>query len=219
MSRIGEMYETVTAPVTTFRNLPAWRISCMRFESQHPIAGAGWRGTLETLVVMAFFASFGLAWAEVAARAPGASPPYRSPVTEEVKSRPPVPSTWLIDGFNVLHVGLLGGRDRSEWWTGARREELLQKVGHFDDRCAELWVVFDGPRPEAADAASSGSTGERLRQVFAISADAWLVERVAASEDPGRIAVVTADRQVAGRVRHRGAQVHSPSDFLARCSG
>ena len=191
----------------------------MRFESEHLVAGPGWWGALETLAVVALFMSFGLAWAEIAARAPGAGAPYRTPVTEDMKSRLPVPSTWLIDGFNVLHVGLLGGRDRSEWWTGARREELLEKARHFDDPCAELWVVFDGPRPEVAGAASTGSGGERLRQVFAASADAWLVERVAASEDPGRIAVVTADRQVAARVRHRGAQVHSPRNFLARCSG
>jgi predicted RNA-binding protein with PIN domain len=185
---------------------------------EHLIVRPGWRGALETLAVVAFFMSFGLAWAEVAARAPDPRPPYPAPVAEEVKSQPRAPSTWLIDGFNVLHVGLLGGRDRSDWWTEARREELLERVVCFDDPDAELWVVFDGPRPEVADAASTGSGGERIRRVFAASADAWLVERVGASEEPGRIAVVTADRQVAGRVRHRGAQVHSPRDFLARCS-
>lgn len=191
----------------------------MRCESKRPKAGPGWRGALETLAVVAFFASFGLAWAEVAARAPDTQPPYPAPVAEDPKNLPNVPSTWLIDGFNVLHVGLLGGRDRSEWWTADRRAELLARVAHFDDAGAELWVVFDGPRPEVADPAGADSGGERLRQVFAASADAWLVERVGAAEDPGRIAVVTADRQVAGRVRHRGAQVRSPRDFLARCNG
>jgi predicted RNA-binding protein with PIN domain len=181
--------------------------------------GRGWRGALEALAVVVFFASFGLAWAEVEARAPGVPPPYPHPVVEDVKSRPPTPSMWLIDGFNVLHVGLLGGRDRSEWWTAARRDQLLEKVARFDDPRAQVWVVFDGPRPEVATAEDADQSGEGPRRVFAASADAWLVERVAAAEDPERIAVVTADRQVAGRVRHRGAQVHSPRDFLARCSG
>jgi predicted RNA-binding protein with PIN domain len=185
--------------------------------------GAGWWGVLETLAVVATFASFGLAWAEIETRASGEGPSYAHPVAVEVKSLRPTPSTWLIDGFNVLHTSLLGGRDRNEWWTGARRDELLERVARFDDPRAEVWVVFDGPRPEAADTAGAHPGDEpgdeRPRRVFATSADAWLVAQVRASEDPERIAVVTADRQVASRVRQRGAQVHSPRDFLARCSG
>jgi hypothetical protein len=34
---------------------------------------------------------------------------------------------------------------------------------------------------------------------------------------PERVPVVTADRQLAGRARHRGAEVVSPLRFLARC--
>jgi len=122
------------------------------------------------------------------------------------------PTIWLVDGYNVIHAAVLGGKDRSEWWTGSRRRELLERAAGFDAD-AEVWIVFDGPDDSAAAAESSGP-----RCVFADSADDWLVDRVRRAEDPAAIAVVTADRQVAGRARGRGARVVSPKDFLARCS-
>ena len=119
---------------------------------------------------------------------------------------------WLVDGYNVLHAGVLGGRDRSQWWTGSRRRELLERVAGFDTD-AEIWIVFDGPDDPGAASESPG-----VHCVFAVSADDWLVDRVRKAEDPSEIAVVTADRQVAGRARGKGAQVVSPKDFLARCT-
>jgi hypothetical protein len=112
----------------------------------------------------------------------------------------------------VLHAGPLGGRDRSEWWTAPRRDELLEIAARFDDRSAEVWVVFDGPREADVRDDTRGP-----HPVFAPSADAWLLERVRAADDPSRIAIVTADRKVADRARHRGARVYAPRDFLARC--
>jgi len=118
---------------------------------------------------------------------------------------------WLVDGYNVLHAGVLGGRDRSGWWTGSRRRELIERVAGFTGT-AEIWIVFDGPDDPAAGPEPPG-----LHCVFAASADDWLIDRVRSAEDPTQIAVVTADRQIAGRARGRGAQVISPRDFLARC--
>jgi len=120
------------------------------------------------------------------------------------------PTIWLVDGYNVLHAAVLGGKDRSEWWTGSRRRELLERVSGFD---AEVWIVFDGPDDSGTEAELPGP-----RCVFAASADDWLVDRVRSAEDPAAIAVVTADRQVAGRARGRGARIVSPKDFLARCA-
>jgi predicted RNA-binding protein with PIN domain len=122
------------------------------------------------------------------------------------------PTIWLVDGYNVLHAAVLGGKDRSEWWTHSRRRELLERAAGFDAD-AEVWIVFDGPDDSGATAESGGP-----HCVFADSADDWLVDRVRRADDPAEIAVVTADRQVAGRARGRGAQVVSPRDFLARCS-
>jgi rRNA-processing protein FCF1 len=42
---------------------------------------------------------------------------------------------------------------------------------------------------------------------------------VRSAQDPARIAVVTADKQLADRARHRGARVYSPRAFLDRCTG
>ena len=122
------------------------------------------------------------------------------------------PTIWLVDGYNVLHAAVLGGRDRSEWWSASRRRELLERVSGFAAD-AEVWIVFDGPDDLGAAAEPLGS-----RCVFATSADDWLVDRVGRAEDPSAIAVVTADRKVAGRARSRGARVVSPRDFLARCA-
>jgi len=122
------------------------------------------------------------------------------------------PSVWLVDGYNVLHAGVLRGRDRARWWTEPRRRELLERVSGFDAE-AEVWVVFDGPGDSNAALDPHGT-----HCVFAKSADAWLIERVRSAEDPAAIAVVTSDRQVAGRARGRGARVVSPRDFLSRCA-
>lgn len=199
-------------------------------------------GALETLAIIGCFAASGLAWAaiewnlappigDVASRAnyaggvidesPSSSPPGQfaaaaeastSRSTSRSSSALRQPAVWLIDGFNVLHAGLLGGRDRSKWWTESKRRELLDRVERFEDIEAELWIVFDGRRP-----APESGEAVRPRCVFAPSADTWLVERVRQAADPAGLAVVTADRQVGGRVRSRGAQVVSPRDFLARC--
>ena len=166
-------------------------------------------GILETLGVLAAFVAFGLGWAEIVARAPGDGSPYPAQMVDDAGTEP---SVWLLDGFNVLHAGPLGGRDRSEWWTAPRRDELLEIAARFDDRSAEVWVVFDGPRE-----ADTPEDARGPHPVFAPSADAWLLERIRAADDPGAIAIVTADRKVADRARHRGARVYSPRDFLARC--
>jgi predicted RNA-binding protein with PIN domain len=119
---------------------------------------------------------------------------------------------WLIDGFNVLHTVLLGGQDRSEWWRAPGRSRLLDRVRRFDDPRAEICVVFDGSLKAEQDEGC-----ERVQVVFADPADDWLVKRVRGAEDPSRIAVVTADRKLAGRCSHAGAVVVAPRDFLGRC--
>ena len=44
-----------------------------------------------------------------------------------------------------------------------------------------------------------------------------LLDRVRAAADPTRVRIVTADRQLANRARHRGAEVVAPHAFVARC--
>jgi hypothetical protein len=168
------------------------------------------RGALETLAVLAAFQVFGLAVAAWS-RPPSYPAPPVSATDEE-------PRLWLVDGFNVLHAGVLSGRDRRDWWTRPRREALLGRIAGFDAPGAEIWVVFDGPRSEAD--ADPGTPAPGVRPVFAPSADAWLLQRVReAAAGSLAVAVVTADRSLADRARHRGARIVSPRAFLARCAG
>ena len=120
---------------------------------------------------------------------------------------------WLVDGFNVLHAGVLRGNDRRGWWREEVRARLLERVAAFENAAAELWVVFDGPGP-GGDAERES---QRPRVVFAPSADEWLLETVRSTPDPASVVIVTADRQLADRARHRGARIVSPRAFLARC--
>jgi predicted RNA-binding protein with PIN domain len=167
-----------------------------------------------TLAIGAGFVAVGLAWAAVESglRQPDeVCAPIAYAAFEMTRCETRI---WLVDGYNVLHAGVLGGRDRSEWWTGARRRELLERASGFDDDGAEVWIVFDGPDDPGPEDEPRGP-----HCVFAASADDWLVDRVRKAEDPSVIAVVTADRQVAGRARGRGARIVTPTDFLARCTG
>lgn len=121
---------------------------------------------------------------------------------------------WLVDGFNVLHVGMLRGRDRTEWWKRERRQELLARAERFQSghREADVLVVFDGAHPPEAPHDGDVSV------VFAPSADEWLVGAVRGAERAESIAVVTADRRLADRVRRRGASVVAPRSFISACT-
>lgn len=191
---------------------------------QEPAASAGaacLRGVAHSLLVVAAVVVVGLggAWGlrEASRGAAGAclwgdaaAPGCDLPGMDERPGEAPR-QRWLVDGFNVLHVAILQGRSRGAWWRGEGRRQLLERAGRFAEPDAEVWVVFDGPRAPA-DAPEG-----RPRVVFAPSADAWLLREVGAAPEPGRLTVVTADRSLADRARHRGAQVVSPREFLERC--
>jgi predicted RNA-binding protein with PIN domain len=165
-------------------------------------------GVARALALIAVFPAAGLA-VRAGLQAGSAPPAYPASWMEEIEAQEP--SLWLVDGFNVVQVALLSGRDREAWWRASRRDELLTQATRLAASGAQVEVVFDGAQPASAHA------GPGARQVFAESADAWLVARVRAAADPQRVAVVTADRQLARRVRHHGARVIGPGEFLRRC--
>ena len=188
--------------------------------ARHPV-GPFWRGLGEAVAVAAGVVGFGLVWAALVPPAgqqvPAApySPAMGGPTRGDAGSDEgwDEPGTqWLVDGFNLLHAGILGGRDRSEWWTAPRRAEVLERVAEARVAGAERVVVFDGARDPGEPPPAGG-----VREVFAASADDWLLRRVKHSPDPSQVAVVTADRRLAARVAHCGARVVHPSDFLRRC--
>jgi len=180
-------------------------------------AARGLRGTLrgmargmgEATLVIALFVGLGLGGAEWL-RTAGPAPRY--PGAVPVGSPRPLV---LVDGFNVLHAAVLQGRDRAEWWTSPRRTEVLDLAAAYGDPDAgeaEVVVVFDGEKPAEEEEAPGD-----VRQVFAPSADAWLLERVKQCDPGDRVVVVTADRALAGRAQNRGARILSPHEFVRRC--
>ncbi len=190
--------------------------------SGRPARVAGWLGRPfwqqagEALGVVAAFLALGLVLrvlllAPQPAALGGADPRARRAYPAPMEQPAPHPSLWLVDGFNVLCATLLSGRDRAEWWTAARRAEVLALAERFEEPEAEIWVVFDGARDPGE------RPGRRVRRVFAPSADDWLIEQVEARGASASLTVVTADRRVVDRARRRGAQVVSPGEFLARC--
>ncbi len=178
----------------------------------------GWRacarGAAETVGVVAGFVVLGLGWAAYTEAAMSGDVDGENPPEIHAVEDPSDPAVWLVDGFNVLHAVVLGGRDRRGFWRAAERQRLIDRVRGFDAKASEVWVVFDGPRP--ADEAEP-DPDDRVHVVFAPSADEWLLRRVRGAEEPGAVAVVTRDRKLAGRSRHRGARVVEPRDFLRRC--
>jgi predicted RNA-binding protein with PIN domain len=167
-------------------------------------------GLLQSLAVVSAVLAFGLGWAGAGSpQGPAAS--YTAVVPDAARGEGQV--RWLVDGFNVLHAGVLRGNDRRGWWREEMRGRLLSRVAGFEERESELWVVFDGEGPGTEAELASGWP----RVVFAPSADDWLLQAVRDAEDPSALVVVTADRQLADRIRHRGARIVSPRTFLARC--
>jgi predicted RNA-binding protein with PIN domain len=193
----------------------------LRASWRDPLAGVG-----RTLVAIAAMLGFGLGFAglEIAARNLVSPPtPYPRVIVPEAPAADPIPNPaesepriWLVDGFNVLHAGVLKGRDRAGWWKAEAQLRLVRRVERFSPADVELIVVFDDAR-EHSERCEAPASAPRLTLVFAPSADDWLVRTVRKAKAPQEIAVVTGDRQVQGRVRHAGARVVSPRAFLARC--
>jgi hypothetical protein len=177
------------------------------------------RGVFEAAGIAALIVAGGLSFAAVlggGSLPTGAPAPYLWRAVDP-RSIAAAPRVWLVDGYNVLNVGLLGertrdglARSREGWWTAPFRNELIGRVEAFDEDAAEIWVVFDGTTPP-----DPGGIG-RVRSVFAPSADEWLLARIR-ERDPAQVALVTADRRLAARARDHGVEVVAPAAFLARC--
>lgn len=180
---------------------------------------------LGALAVMAAFIALGAgayAWGGGATRGAAEAAPAAYPrllVNDGPEPTPAPPSdepvAWLVDGFNLLHAAVLRGRDRQDWWRAEARERVVDLVRQLEAPGAEVVIVFDGRRP--ADEPERERPGPQV--VFAASADDWLLAAVRRAPDPARIVVVTADRQLADRARHRGARIVGPTAFRERCGG
>jgi predicted RNA-binding protein with PIN domain len=169
-------------------------------------------GVIGAFIALALGSATALRWLGVEAPP---DPYLRSTVSDDASTPADTqPTLWLVDGFNVLHVVLLHGESRKAWWQSKGRERVVELARAFDAADAEVVVVFDGsqPPPEGEPESTAGP-----RVIFAAPADDWVLTAVRTAPDPARVAVVTADRRLAARARHRGAQVVAPGVFAARC--
>lgn len=123
----------------------------------------------------------------------------------------------IVDGFNVLHAGVLVGRDRADWWKAAAQQRLVERVEQFSDTdYTEIWIIFDR-RADRHEASAVTSPDARITVSYAPSADDWIVEQVQVLAPQRLVTVVTADRPLRERARRVGAALSSPQQFLSAC--
>jgi predicted RNA-binding protein with PIN domain len=139
-------------------------------------------------------------------------------VDSESVNRSPLSPLLIVDGFNVLHAGVLVGRDRAGWWKEAAQRRLIERAEQFSNpEYAAMWIVFDR-RPDTEERASHlTSADSRILVKYAPSADDWIVAQVSTLAGQQKITVVTADRPLRERVRRAGGTLCSPRQFLADC--
>jgi len=109
---------------------------------------------------------------------------------------------YLLDGNNLIGRARAGDGDRD-----ALVREIADRLRATRARAT---VFFDGP---AAQTATLGSLSVRSCGGSADEAIAREVERAAS---PSQLIVVTADRELARRVRDAGAKALAPADFWSR---
>ena len=120
---------------------------------------------------------------------------------------------WLVDGMNVI------GSRPDRWWNDPDKavRRLIDELDRYaEETHEEITVVFDRQPRDV----SPGIHGE-VTVAFASrrgrnAADHEIAEMVAEDESPATLRVVTSDRDLAERVRQRGARVASSGSFRRR---
>lgn len=117
---------------------------------------------------------------------------------------------YLVDGNNLAHaLGLsIGGL--------ADRENCARMVASFcRSRGAQATVVFDGKAPEGA---RDSTRSHRVSVLYSgsRSADDVILRLVSDSKAPGDFTVVTSDKSLGDKCRHRGASVERTHEFSKR---
>jgi len=129
------------------------------------------------------------------------------------------PKSWIVDGYNVLRVSL-SAHGPPDWWNEERRAALTTIASRLPYPSDEIVLVFDArhlAEPQVRPAVDADPP--RLRHVYAPSADEWIISTLKGRDPSVQTVVVTADRPLADRARHRGAQVIATDEFVALCGG
>lgn len=148
------------------------------------------------------------------------SPALRDSGTSRAARAGPLdmPPLYLIDGFNFLHAVVLEGRERDNWWSVENQRRVVSRVAELGAaiEAFEAWVVFDR-RDTAAEAGSQGgalvSVEQGIQIHAAADADDYIVARCTELTLQREVRVVSADRSLVDRARHRGARGVSPWAF------
>jgi predicted RNA-binding protein with PIN domain len=115
---------------------------------------------------------------------------------------------YYIDGYNLLFRVTEGKKSLQQ-----KREAILELLGHqITDLNLHLTVVFDSKQHH-----TRGHLAD-LEIVYAAenqSADAYIIQEIERSSDPGQETVVTSDRELAQSCKLLGARTQSIDAFLA----
>jgi predicted RNA-binding protein with PIN domain len=133
--------------------------------------------------------------------------PEQRPVTGRHRRR------LLVDGMNVI------GSRPDRWWNDPDRavRRLIEQLDRYARKTGDdVTVVFDRQPRDASPGPHGAVTVAFASRRGRNAADHEIVQMVADDEAPSSLTVVTSDRDLADRVRQRGARVSSSSSFRRR---
>jgi predicted RNA-binding protein with PIN domain len=120
---------------------------------------------------------------------------------------------WLVDGMNVI------GSRPDRWWNDPDKavRRLIDELDRYAKETGEeITVVFDRQPRDVSSGIHGAITVAFASRRGRNAADHEIAEIVADDESPATLKVVTSDRDLAERVRRRGARVASSGSFRRR---
>lgn len=117
---------------------------------------------------------------------------------------------YLVDGNNLAHALGLTTKGLAD------RDACARMVAEFcRTRGAQATIVFDGPPPEGA---KSVGQMHKVRIFFsqARSADETMLRMLSDSKTPQDFTIVTSDKSLGDKARHRGATLERAHEFARR---
>lgn len=120
---------------------------------------------------------------------------------------------YLVDGFNFLHAVVLRGRDRGGWWRPEMQRSAVEWVASLPVAAsADVWVIFDRRGSGSSDE-GLGLLRSAVEIRHAPDADEYILALCEELRGRRPVVVVSADRSLVDRAKHRGARGLSPWDF------
>ena len=119
---------------------------------------------------------------------------------------------WLVDGMNVI------GSRPDRWWNDPDKavRRLIDELDRYSKETGEeVTVVFDRKPRDVSPGVHGAITVAFASRRGRNAADHEIAEMVADDKSPATLKVVTSDRDLADRVRQRGARVASSGGSVA----